>query len=159
MDYRLDMASVSRRDILKYSGAGAFAALTASVMPGLAQADAAAVTEAIKKAVGGKTPSVGKMALTLPQIAENGSTVPVAIEVESAMSGTDMVKTIHLFAEGNPSPNVASFHFTDMSGKAWAATRMRMAKTQNVVAVAEMADGSVRMAKAEVKVTIGGCGG
>ena len=159
MGYHLTMASVSRRDILKYSGAGAFAAMTASLLPGLAKADATAVTEAMKKIIGDKNPSEGGMTLELPQIAENGSTVPVAIDVESAMSATDMVKAIHLFAEGNPSPNVASFHFTPMSGKAWAATRMRMAKTQNVVAVAEMGDGSVRMAKAEVKVTIGGCGG
>jgi len=144
---------------MKYSGAGAFAALTASVMPGLAKADAAAVTEAIKKAVGGKSPSAGKVSLELPQIAENGSTVPVAISVESAMSDSDYVKAIHLFADGNPSPDVATFHFTPASGKAWAATRMRMAKTQNVVAVAELSNGSVHMAKAEVKVTIGGCGG
>ncbi len=66
---------------------------------------------------------------------------------------------MHIFSQKNPLPNVASFHFTSRSGKARASTRMRMAKTQDIVAVAEMSDGSVYMAKTEVKVTIGGCGG
>jgi sulfur-oxidizing protein SoxY len=66
---------------------------------------------------------------------------------------------VHLYADGNPNPDVASFHFTEMSGKADVSTRIRLAKTQNVVAVAEMGDGSFMMAKAEIKVTIGGCGG
>jgi sulfur-oxidizing protein SoxY len=75
------------------------------------------------------------------------------------MTEADHVKAVHIFSEGNPIPNVASIRFSPASGRARAATRMRMAKTQNVIAVAEMSDGSVYMAKAKVKVTIGGCGG
>jgi len=108
---------------------------------------------------GGKTPMAGKIALTAPEIAENGNTVPVSVSVESAMSGDDMVDSIMIIAEANPNPGVATFHFTALSGAATATTRMRLAKTQNVIAVAKMADGSVYMDSKEVKVTIGGCGG
>lgn len=64
-----------------------------------------------------------------------------------------------IVAEGNPNPGVATFHFSPMSGAAKASTRMRMAKTQNIIAVAAMSDGSFHSAQVAVKVTIGGCGG
>lgn len=108
---------------------------------------------------GGKEPQSGKITLTAPEIAENGNTVPISVEVESAMEGDDMVDQVLILADGNPSADVATFAFTAMSGKAAATTRMRLAKTQNVIAVAKMADGSVYMDRKEVKVTIGGCGG
>lgn len=107
----------------------------------------------------GKKPEAGKIALKAPEIAENGNTVPVSVSVDSAMEGDDLVRTIAIFAEGNPVPEVVNFHFTAMSGSAAASTRMRLAKTQNVVAVAQMANGDVFMDKKQVKVTIGGCGG
>ncbi|MDP2733806.1 MAG: thiosulfate oxidation carrier protein SoxY, partial [Hoeflea sp.] len=100
-----------------------------------------------------------KITLTAPEIAENGNTVPISVSVESAMEGDDLVESVIIFADGNPSPAVATFHFTEMSGAALATTRMRLAKTQNVVAVAKMKDGSFFMDKKQVKVTIGGCGG
>ncbi len=159
MVQRIEMASVSRRDILKFAGAGACTALASSLLPGLALADAKMAAESIQKIAGGKTPGTGKVTLELPQIAENGNTVPVGVDVESPMTDADYVKAIHILADGNPSPEVAVFKFSPASGKANAATRMRLAKTQNVIAVAEMGDGSFFMAKAEVKVTIGGCGG
>jgi sulfur-oxidizing protein SoxY len=107
----------------------------------------------------GKTPGQGKITLTAPEIAENGNTVPISVSVESAMAEGDMVQSVMILAEGNPNPEVATFNFTAMSGTAAATTRIRLAKTQNVIAVAKMADGSVFMDKKEVKVTIGGCGG
>ncbi len=106
-----------------------------------------------------RAPQDGRITLELPQIAENGNTVPLSIEVDSPMTAQDYCKAVHIFAEGNPRPDVASIHFTPACGRAVASTRMRLAKTQNVVAIAEMSDGSVYMTKAEVKVTIGGCGG
>lgn len=115
--------------------------------------------KAIMDFTGGKTPESGKITLTAPEIAENGNTVPVSISVESAMSGDDLVDSVVIFAEGNPSPQVATFHFSELSGSAEATTRMRLAKTQNIIAVAKMKDGSVFIDKKEVKVTIGGCGG
>ena len=108
---------------------------------------------------GGKTPETGKITLTAPEIAENGNTVPVSVSVESAMEGDDLVESVMIVADGNPNPAVATFHFTPMSGEAAATSRMRLAQTQNVIAVARMKDGSVFMDKKLVKVTIGGCGG
>src|SRR3546814_14432826 len=94
-----------------------------------------------------------------PEIAENGNTVPISVSVDSEMTEASYVESVTLLADGNPNPAVATFHFTPMSGEASATTRMRLAKTQNVVAVAKLSDGSVFMDKKLVKVTIGGCGG
>ncbi len=159
MVQKIEMQPVSRRDLLRIAGTGAFAALSMSLFPGLARADAAAVAEAIKERIGDRMVAEGRITLELPQIAENGNTVPLGIEVDSPMTEEDHVTAVHLFAEKNPLPNVATIRFTAASGRAKASTRMRLLKTQNVVAVAEMSDGSVYMAKTEVKVTIGGCGG
>jgi sulfur-oxidizing protein SoxY len=156
---KIEMKPVHRRDMMKIVGAGAVTGIVATMLPNLAMADAASAAAAVKKAAGGKTPASGKITLELPQIAENGNTVPIGFEVESPMTDSNYVKTVHIFADKNPNPQVAVLHFTAGSGRAKASTRMRMAKTQNVIAVAEMSDGSVYMAKSEVKVTIGGCGG
>ena len=159
MFQKIHMQPVSRRDLLKLTGAGAATVVGASLLPGLAKADANKLAEEIKKRIGDKKTADGRITLELPQIAENGNTVPMAVEVESPMSDADHVKTVHIFADKNPNPNVASLHFTAASGRAKASTRIRLRGTQNIVAVAEMSDGSVYMSKAAVKVTIGGCGG
>jgi sulfur-oxidizing protein SoxY len=150
-------SKVTRRHVLVLTGAAAAAGM--GLLPGIAVADKAGVDAAIKNAVGGATMQSGRITLELPQIAENGNTVPIGIEVDSPMTGSDYVKSVHIFAEGNPNPEVASIHFTPANGVAKASTRMRLMKTQNVVAVAEMSDGSVYRETVEVKVTIGGCGG
>ena len=94
-----------------------------------------------------------------PAIAENGLVVPLGVDVESPMSEADFVKALHVFADGNPNPGVVSFYFTPMMPRATVQIRMRLAQTQNIVAVAEMSDGKLFTTKREVKVTIGGCGG
>ncbi len=154
----LETRQVNRRELIKLLGAGTVAAMGISLV-GPAHADGKATDEAIMKVTGGKKAAMGKITLETPQIAENGSTVPIGISVDSPMTDADNVKSVHLYADGNPNPEVATFHFTGMSGKADVSTRIRLAKTQNVVAVAEMSDGSFMMAKSEIKVTIGGCGG
>jgi sulfur-oxidizing protein SoxY len=145
--------AISRRDAL------CFTAMAVALAPGLARADAAAVEAELKKLYGEKKASSGKIKIDVPQIAENGLVVPINVEVESPMSASDYVKAVHVFADGNPLPGIASFRFTPACGKAAASTRMRLAQTQNIVAIAEMADGSLFSTKSEVKVTIGGCGG
>lgn len=155
---KADQGLVTRRHVLVVMGAAGVAAGT-GVLPRRAAADAAAVDEAIKKAIGDRQVQSGRITLDLPQIAENGNTVPIGFSVDSPMTDGDHVKAVHIFAEGNPLPAVATFHFTPMSGVAKASTRMRLAKTQNVVAVAEMSNGDVYRETVEVKVTIGGCGG
>ena len=148
--------SISRRQML---GVSAGFALMSVAGTRIALADVEATDKFIMEFTGGKKPETGKITLTAPEIAENGNTVPVSVKVESAMTDGDLVESVLLVADGNPNPDVATFHFTAMSGTAAATTRMRLAKTQNVIAVAKMADGSVFMDKKEVKVTIGGCGG
>ena len=155
----IEMRQVSRRELIATCGAGFVAAMGLSLIPGSAFADAKSTEDAMMKAIGGKKPTMGKIKLDLPEIAENGNTVPIGLEVESPMTASDYPKAVHVFAENNPTPDVASFNFTPACGRASVSTRIRMAKTQNIIAVAEMSDGSVFMGKKEVKVTIGGCGG
>lgn len=155
----METNSLTRRAFFGGVGAGVIAITLVGISPEAALADAKGVSAAIKKAVGGKPTKQGKITLETPQIAENGNTVPLSLEVESPMTKSDHVKAVHLFADGNPSPEVATFKFTPQSGAAKASTRVRLAKTQNIVAVAEMSDGSVYQTQATIKVTIGGCGG
>jgi sulfur-oxidizing protein SoxY len=148
----------NRRNALALSASAAAFAL-AGFLPKPAKATPDDMDARIKEFAGGAEPQAGRVMLTTPEIAENGNTVPIEVSVESAMTDGDMVESVSIFADENPNPMVVTFHFTALSGKAQANTRMRLAKTQNVVAVAKMADGSVYMDKKQVKVTIGGCGG
>lgn len=151
------LGRMSRREVL----AGIGMAGTAAVLlngPALAQAEEG-WEAALKKVMGDATPIDGKITLEMPEIAENGNTVPFSIAVDSPMSEQEYVKAIHVLSTGNPQPVVATFHFTPESGKAAIASRLRLAKTQDVVSVAELSDGKFALTKRTVKVTIGGCGG
>ncbi len=97
----------------------------------------------------------GKISLEMPDLAENGSLVPFTIKVEGNAAH---VKAIYVFAPLNPAPEVGQFYFTAESGEALVISRMRLGKPQDVVAVAEMKDGTFYTAKKHVKVTVGGCG-
>lgn len=156
---KLKPHTYKRREVLVLAGTGVIAVAGIGLFPGVASADAAAVAKAIKKLIGDKPMKSGRITLELPQIAENGNTVPIGFEIDSPMTDSDYVKAVHIFAEKNPNPDVATYRFTPSNGKAKVSTRMRMIKSQNIIAVAEMSDGSVYMAKKAVKVTIGGCGG
>jgi len=146
----------SRRETLKLAG---LAGLGFLVGPGSAAATPEEVTAAIAKIYGDKKFASGKIKLDVPEIAENGLVVPINVEVESPMTEADYVKAVHVFAEGNPLPNVISYKFTPACGKASASARMRLAQTQDIICIAEMSNGSLHMTKSQVKVTIGGCGG
>jgi sulfur-oxidizing protein SoxY len=146
----------SRRLVLTTASVASVAAMMA---PYLSFATPATVEAELKKLLGERKPLDGKIKLDLPAIAENGLVVPLNFDVESPMTEADHVKAVHFFADGNPLPTVASFRFTPACGKASASSRIRLAATQNIICVAEMSDGKVYMARQEVKVTIGGCGG
>ena len=135
--------------------------LSASVVFGASRAfaEAADVEAAIKALAGDAVVGEGKINLKAPEIAENGNSVPIAVSVDSPMTADSYVESVTIFADGNPRPEVVTFNFTPASGEAFASTRMRLAKTQNVVAVAKMSDGTVFSNTKNVKVTIGGCGG
>ena len=144
---------LTRRESL-WIGLGGVAA---AVLP--IGASAATVEELTAAFTGGATPGTGGITLSAPEIAENGNTVPVEVTIEGEMTADSYVTDVLILADGNPSPGVATFHFSPLSGEARASTRIRLAKTQNVVAVARMNDGSLYIDRREVKVTIGGCGG
>lgn len=134
----------TRRNVMVI-GAGAFAA---SALPSFAsKAD-----DAVAALTGGADLGADGITLTAPEIAENGNTVPVEVSAPGAVNVT-------ILADGNPTPGVASFKFGALSPNQAIKTRIRLSTTQNVIAVAEMADGSFVKASATVKVTIGGCGG
>jgi sulfur-oxidizing protein SoxY len=152
------MTLVSNRRQAMAIGAGAVAAafLGQSVVPAFAANDSA---DLIKKFTAGKTAAEGRVKLDLPEIAENGNTVPMTVMVESPMTEQSHVTDVLIVADGNPRAGIATFHFSPASGIAEANTRIRLASTQNIIAVAKMNDGSFFTATKQVKVTIGGCGG
>lgn len=127
---------------------GAGAAL-AAVLPGVVSA---AVQANVEEFTGGADVGTGGVTLTAPEIAENGNTVPIEVSAPGAVE-------ILVLALGNPTPPVARFQFGALAGDQSASTRIRLAGTQDVIAVAKMADGSFVQDTKTVKVTIGGCGG
>jgi len=149
------MRALSRRAALAL-GVGTAATWAAA---GRARATPGEADAAIAKFTGGKQPEPGRIAIDLPEIAENGTAVPLAVTVESPMTAADRVTDVLVVADGNPNPRVAAFHFTPMSGRAEIATRIRLNATENVIVVARTGDGRFFTARKEVKVTIGGCGG
>src|ERR1700741_4687701 len=152
-----DMTARSRREVLALGAGGAARALIGETGPATATPQEAA--EVVAKFTGGKTAEKGKISIDLPEIAENGNTVPLTITVESPMTADDHVSDIIVVAEGNPRPGLATFHLTPLSGRAEAATRIRLAATQNIVVVAKTSKGQFFPEQKPVKVTIGGCGG
>ncbi|MCA0907419.1 MULTISPECIES: thiosulfate oxidation carrier protein SoxY [Ruegeria] len=136
---------LSRRETLALGLGAAFL----TMMPFRANA---AAEDAIAAFTGGADVADGGVTLTAPEIAENGNTVPIEVSAPGAAS-------ILIVAAGNPEPGVATFNFGPLAAEQAASTRIRLAGTQDVIAVAKMADGSFAKASATVKVTIGGCGG
>ena len=151
------MKQLSRRSVLAL-GAGS-TALAIVGWNGAAFADAKAAADDIAKFTGGKTVEKGKISIELPEIAENGNTVPLSVTVDAPMDANNYVSEILVLADGNPRPGVASFQFTPLSGKAEASTRIRLATTQNIIVVAKTSGGQFYTEQKLVKVTIGGCGG
>jgi sulfur-oxidizing protein SoxY len=146
---------LSRREALAV-GAGAFAAgvgLTAG--PALALNDYA---DQIKQFTGGKTPVEGRVKLELPELAENGNTVPLSVAVDGPFSDGAHVQEILVVAPANPNARVIRFRFSAASVPE-ASTRIRLAETQDVIAVAKLSDGTFFSVARQIKVTIGGCGG
>lgn len=112
----------------------------------------ASVEDHITEFTGGAELGNEGLTLTAPTIAENGNTVPIEVDAPGAVS-------IMVLATGNPTPAAGTFNFGKLAGSQMASTRIRLAQTQDVMAIAKMADGSFVQATQEVKVTIGGCGG
>jgi sulfur-oxidizing protein SoxY len=146
----------SRRDFLIAAGSLAGGA-GLGFSAGPAGATPAAMQDAIRTVVGAAPVRSGKVKLDVPPLLDNGNAVPLSVAVESPMTPTDYVKAIHVFAEKNPLPNIVSVFFGPRSGRARVATRVRLADTQKVTAIAELSDGSFWSDTADVVVTLSAC--
>ena len=148
----------SRRDFLKTAGgiaAGVGLGAVITVEP--ARATPAEMAEAIRKVVGSARVTPGKVTLDLPPLIENGNAVPLTVTVDSPMSEEQHVRAVHVFTEKNPQPNVASFYLGPRAGRARVATRVRLADSQNVVAICELSDGSFWSDSVGIVVTLAAC--
>jgi sulfur-oxidizing protein SoxY len=145
---------LSRRTLLRQLGT---AGLLWALWPSVPLASPEIVQQAIHQRIGDREPQPGGMTLTLPKIAETGNSVPLTVTVDSSMSTEDHVLRIHLFVPGNPEPVASTYHLGVRAGKAQISTQIRLARTQMVLALAEMSDGSVRSDAASIVVTLGAC--
>ena len=145
---------LSRRTLLRQLGT---AGLLWALWPSVPLASPEIVQQAIRQRIGDREPQPGGMTLTLPKIAETGNSVPLTVTVESSMSTEDHVLRIHLFVPGNPEPVASTYHLGVRAGRAQISTQIRLARTQTVLALAEMSDGSVRSDAASIVVTLGAC--
>ncbi len=153
---------VRRRQFLLNATAAAavLSWLGVSSDPSIAANRPATFKDALDQPLGGSAEEIDdRITLKLPEIAENGFSVPFSVSVNHPMTPDNYVKTVHVLASDNPWPRVATFRFTPISGIAKTSSRMRLARTQDVVAVAELSNGKTLLARHTVKVTRGGCGG
>ncbi len=153
-----DTPQRSRRDVLIDAArlTGGIGLLLA-IAPVPVRATPESMLAAMKKVVGEAQVRKGKVKLELPPLIENGNSVSMTVTVESPMTSEDYVKAIHVFNEKNPQPNVISVHLSPRAGRAHIATRIRLANSQKVIAVAEMNDGSFWSDELEVIVTLAAC--
>ncbi len=157
---------LNRRDILIASGTCALAA-SLDLVAVIAQEKPAEIKPpvpetwqtALRNITGDAKLIEGRIAMDLPEIAENGNVVPFTLVVDSPMTAQAFVRSVRVFSTANPQPLIGTFRFTAESGKAAVSSRMRLAKTQDVIALAELSDGTFLASQKNVKVTIGGCGG
>ena len=142
----------SRRSLLIAAGA-----LALSVRPSVSDATPAQMQDAIRKVVGDAQIQRGKVKLDLPPLIDNGNVVALAVAVDSPMTPTDYVKAIHVFNEKNPQPNIISVYLGPRAGRASITSRIRLADSQTIIAIAQLSDGSFWQTSQDVVVTIAAC--
>jgi len=143
----------TRRQFLAFTGSAV--ALGVTLRP--AEATPAMMTSAIRDVVGAAVVRTGKVKLDVPPLVENGNTVPLTVSVSSPMTPDDHVKSIHIFNEKNPQPNVGNFVLGANAGRAQVSTRIRLADSQKIVAIAKLSDGSFWSVSVDVVVTLAAC--
>ena len=151
---------LSRRDVLILCGSWAVAGMPTGGLLGPAHAGPREAKERLAELTRSVEPQKGRVHITLPEVTDQGRFVPIRVSVDSPMTESDHVKAIHIVAERNPTPEVASFRLSAANGRAVVSTRIRLLQTQVVVVAAEMSDGSVYLGKERCKITggAGGCG-
>jgi sulfur-oxidizing protein SoxY len=147
----------TRRRFLVSAGSAAVLGVAPIVTLRPADATPAMLASAIRDVVGTAVVRTGKVKLDVPPLVENGNTVPLTVSVASPMTPDDHVKSIHVFNEKNPQPNVGNFILGANAGRAQISTRIRLADSQKIVAIAKLSDGSFWSASVDVVVTLAAC--
>ncbi|MFK4509198.1 SoxY-related AACIE arm protein [Bradyrhizobium daqingense] len=147
----------TRRRFLSLAGGMTAAGAIPIVTLRPVEATPAMLTAAIRNVVGEAQLRTGKVKLDIPPLVENGNTVPMTVSVASPMTADDYVKSIHIFNEKNPQPNIGNFHLGPAAGRAQVSTRIRLADTQKVVAIARLSDDTFWQVATEVVVTLAAC--
>jgi sulfur-oxidizing protein SoxY len=147
----------TRRRFLGLAGGAAVAGVVPVVMLRPLEATPEMLSAAIRNVVGEAPVREGKVKLDIPPLVENGNTVPMTVRVASPMTANDFVKSIHVFNEKNPQPNIGNFYLGPQAGRAQIATRIRLADSQKVTAIARMSDGTFWSGSVEAVVTLAAC--
>src|SRR6516164_4656922 len=157
MNAMLHTRPATRRKFLELAGGAAVAGAVPIVTLRPLEATPAMLTSAIRNVVGQARLRTGRVRLDIPPLVENGNTVPMTVSVVSAMTADDHVKSIHVFNEKNPQPNIGNFYIGAYAGRAQVSTRIRLADSQKVVAIAHLSDGTFWSASVDVVVTLAAC--
>jgi sulfur-oxidizing protein SoxY len=147
----------TRRQFLSLAGSAAVLGAAPLVTLRPAEATPASMTSAIRTVVGEAAVRTGRVKLDVPPLVENGNTVPMTVSVTSPMTAADHVVSIHVFNEKNPQPNMGNFYLGPHAGRAQVSTRIRLADSQKIVAIAKLSDGSFWSATTDVVVTLAAC--
>ena len=149
--------SAKRRALLGSAAAAPLLPLALHATPARAQTEPEPVVAAFNTFLAGRKPATGRLQLDIPRIADNGNVVPVRILMPGPFAAGAELRTIHLFSEKNPVPQMAVFHFPVAVPRIEVESRVRMAGSQRVAAVATLADGSIHAATADIVVTVSAC--
>ncbi|WP_448042140.1 SoxY-related AACIE arm protein [Bradyrhizobium liaoningense] len=147
----------TRRQFLSLAGGVTVAGTIPIVTLRPLEATPAMLNAAIRNVLGEAQIRSGRVKLDIPPLVENGNTVPMTVSVASPMTADDHVKSIHVFNEKNPQPNIGNFYLSPSSGRAQVSTRIRLADTQKVVAIARLSDDTFWQVAADVVVTLAAC--
>jgi sulfur-oxidizing protein SoxY len=147
----------TRRKFLGLAGSAAVLGAVPIVTLRPAEATSAMLASAIRNVVGEAAVRTGRVKLEVPPLVENGNTVPMTVSVQNPMTPEDHVKSIHVFNEKNPQPNIGNFYLGPRAGRAQVSTRIRLADSQKIVAIARLSDGSFWSATVDVVVTLAAC--
>ncbi len=151
------LEQTSRRRFLGLAGSTAVLGAIPIVTVRPAEATPAMLATAIRNVVGEAPVRTGKVKLDVPPLVENGNTVPMTVSVSNPMTSDDYVKSIHVFNEKNPQPNVGNFYLGPHAGRAQISTRIRLADSQKIVAIARLSDDSFWSTSVDVVVTLAAC--
>jgi sulfur-oxidizing protein SoxY len=147
----------TRRQFLSLAGGAAAASALPIVTLRPAEATPAMLASAIRQVVGDAVVRTGKVKLDVPPLVENGNTVPLTVSVDNPMTPENHVKSIHVFNEKNPQPNVGNFYLGPNAGRAHVSTRIRLADSQKITAIAKLSDGSFWSTSIDIIVTLAAC--